>query len=153
MKALEKCYKNMTLKLVYDLRGHCNDLKWPQKVNITQGEHVHSYDVETRFFACIPHLQYPSMWKENLRRPPGWGQNVPPNAIFLKWSKCSHVAYQMKAFEKCHKNMNLKIVRDLQGHRSDLKWSQKVNITQKGHVHCFDSRNANFCLDPSFGIP
>ena len=53
MKALEKCYKNMTKKLVFDLRGHRGDLKWPQKVNITQGgtATVLNFDtIETQFF-------------------------------------------------------------------------------------------------------
>ena len=33
----------------------------------------------------------------------------------------NHVAYQMKALEKCYKNMTKKLVFDLRGHRGDLK--------------------------------
>ena len=58
----------------------------------------------------------------------------------------NHVAYQMKALEKCYKNMTKKLVFDLRGHRGDLKWPQKVNITQGGTatVLNFDTRNAIF---------
>ena len=76
--------------------------------------------------------------------------------IFAKCEKCeilrnfakfyNHVAYQMKALEKCYKNMTKKLVFDLRGHRGDLKWPQKVNITQGGTatVLNFDTRNAIF---------
>ena len=58
----------------------------------------------------------------------------------------NHVAYQMKALERCYKNMTKKLVFDLRGHRGDLKWPQKVNITQGGTatVLNFDTRNAIF---------
>ena len=145
----------MTLKLVCDLRGHRSDLKWPQKVNITRGGVTSTVLIlETRFFACAPHLQYPILWKKNWPPTPGGrGRMGPPQCNFLKVVRYSHVAYQMKALEKCYKNMTLKLVCDLRVHRSDLKWPQKLNITKGDHVHSFDTRNAIFCMHPSFAIP
>ena len=125
MKALEKCYQNMTLTLVCDLRGHRSGLKWSQKVNITQGGHVHSFDITNVIF-CVP-LIYNTLVceKRNFGRRPGGAECDSPNR-FMKVVRYSHVAYQMEALKKCYKNMILILVWDLRGHYDyyDLKWPQ-----------------------------
>ena len=128
MKALEKCYKNMTLTLVCDLRGHRSGLKWSQKVNITQGGHVHSFDITNVIF-CVP-LIYNTLVceKRNFGRRPG-GAECDSHNRFMKVVRYSHVAYQMEALKKCYKNMILILVWDLRGHYdyNDLKWPQKLH--------------------------
>ena len=128
MKTLGKYYKNITYVDIsfYYFWGHCNDLRWPIKGNITCEKNIHIFYTRNASFHIHPLFAIYFSIVNNFGLPTLEEAEYAPNAIFKKWSGMVMSYIKWKLLEH---NVSFKTFQDLTQPIKNDYFRKGVNFT------------------------